>query len=268
MTWGLGHMGARWNDDVGGGGVPPARHLHHRDHQPATSASPIRPAARWPPRIGTTARCPGPWRQILAVPAPRRRTVDSASNEHDRSGTRDTRRHATRLSGRARLPRTSRCVQRTGPHRRPAQPADPDRPGRHPQGRQVHTGECVGGENIAPPTPPRPPASSPGSGTAPPRRSPPTTSAVAAQRPDRPRTGLTFEFGGLDPNDIVDLDVEWPAAELIDATIIDTPGTSSLSRDVSARTLRLLVPDDGVPRVDAVVFLLRTSTPPTSRCSR
>jgi replication fork clamp-binding protein CrfC len=70
--------------------------------------------------------------------------------------------------------------------------------------------------------------------------------------------GLTFDFARLDPEDIVDLDVEWPAAELIDTTIIDTPGTSSLSRDVSERTLRLLVPDDGVPRVDAVVFLLRT----------
>ncbi|GJF12293.1 isoniazid-inducible protein iniC [Mycolicibacterium cyprinidarum] len=70
--------------------------------------------------------------------------------------------------------------------------------------------------------------------------------------------GLTFDFATLDPDDVIDLDVEWPAAELIDATIIDTPGTSSLSRDVSARTLRLLVPEDGVPRVDAVVFLLRT----------
>ncbi len=70
--------------------------------------------------------------------------------------------------------------------------------------------------------------------------------------------GLTFDFGALDPNDVAGLDVEWPAAELIDATIIDTPGTSSLSRDVSERTLRLLVPEDGVPRVDAVVFLLRT----------
>lgn len=70
--------------------------------------------------------------------------------------------------------------------------------------------------------------------------------------------GLTFDFATLDPDDVVDLDVEWPAAELIDTTIIDTPGTSSLSRDVSQRTLRLLVPDDGVPRVDAVVFLLRT----------
>src|ERR1700754_1837812 len=70
--------------------------------------------------------------------------------------------------------------------------------------------------------------------------------------------GLTFDFANLDPEDVVDLDVEWPAAELIDATIIDTPGTSSLSRDVSERTLQLLVPGDGVPRVDAVVFLLRT----------
>ena len=88
-----------------------------------------------------------------------------------------------------------------------------------------------------------------------------TANHVGGRRSNVPiarERGLTFDFGGLDPNDIVDLDVEWPAAELIDATIIDTPGTSSLSRDVSARTLRLLVPDDGVPRVDAVVFLLRT----------
>lgn len=70
--------------------------------------------------------------------------------------------------------------------------------------------------------------------------------------------GLTFDMASLDANDVVDLDVEWPAVELINTTIIDTPGTSSLSRDVSERTLRLLVPGDGVPRVDAVVFLLRT----------
>jgi replication fork clamp-binding protein CrfC len=69
---------------------------------------------------------------------------------------------------------------------------------------------------------------------------------------------LSFDFATLDPVDVVDLDVEWPAAELVNTTIIDTPGTSSLSRDVSERTLRLLVPEDGVPRVDAVVFLLRT----------
>src|SRR4051812_15586123 len=70
--------------------------------------------------------------------------------------------------------------------------------------------------------------------------------------------GLTFDFAGVHAGDVVDLEVEWPASELVDTTIIDTPGTSSLSRDVSERTLRLLVPEDGVPRVDAVVFLLRT----------
>lgn len=81
---------------------------------------------------------------------------------------------------------------------------------------------------------------------------------ITRDRSDPGQRGLTFDFASLDPDDVVDLDVEWPAAELIDTTIIDTPGTSSLSHDVSARTLRLLVPDDGVPRVDAVVFLLRT----------
>lgn len=76
------------------------------------------------------------------------------------------------------------------------------------------------------------------------------------------RGGLTFEFDTLDPHQVVDIDVEWPAEELAAATIIDTPGTSSLSRDVSERTLRLLVPPDGMPRVDAVVFLLRTLNAP------
>ncbi|MEE6135622.1 isoniazid-induced dynamin-like GTPase IniC [Mycobacterium sp. 050128] len=70
--------------------------------------------------------------------------------------------------------------------------------------------------------------------------------------------GLTFDFRTLNPADVADLDVEWPAEELVETTIIDTPGTSSLTREASDRTLRLLVPPDGVPRVDAVVFLLRT----------
>jgi replication fork clamp-binding protein CrfC len=82
---------------------------------------------------------------------------------------------------------------------------------------------------------------------------------IARRSGDRSeQRGLTFDFAAVDAGDVIDLDVEWPASELVDTTIIDTPGTSSLSRDVSERTLRLLVPDDGVPRVDAVVFLLRT----------
>jgi len=70
--------------------------------------------------------------------------------------------------------------------------------------------------------------------------------------------GLTFDFATLNPADVADLDVEWPAEELVHTTIIDTPGTSSLTRETSERALQLLIPPDGVPRVDAVVFLLRT----------
>jgi hypothetical protein len=70
--------------------------------------------------------------------------------------------------------------------------------------------------------------------------------------------GLSFGLGELNPADVVDLDIHWPAPELQRITLIDTPGTSSLSTEVSQRSLALLVPDDGVPRVDAVVFLLRS----------
>src|SRR6195952_5101183 len=34
----------------------------------------------------------------------------------------------------------------------------------------------------------------------------------AGDQPDR--RGLTFDFASLDPEDVIDLDVEWPAAEL------------------------------------------------------
>lgn len=73
-------------------------------------------------------------------------------------------------------------------------------------------------------------------------------------------TGLTFDLSGVQPSDVIDLDVRWPVDALRTVALADTPGTSSLSREVSARTLRLLVPSDGVPRVDAVVFLMRQSS--------
>jgi Dynamin family len=91
---------------------------------------------------------------------------------------------------------------------------------------------------------------------------------VAANHLDGRRTnvpisrgrGLTFDLSRIEPSDVVDLDVRWPSEALRTIALADTPGTSSLSRDVSARTLRLLVPSDGVPRVDAVVFLMRHSS--------
>ncbi|MEV0080435.1 dynamin family protein [Nocardia neocaledoniensis] len=78
--------------------------------------------------------------------------------------------------------------------------------------------------------------------------------------------GLTFEMDDLrwQPMGahLVDhLEVRWPTAELARTTIIDTPGTSSLSQEVSQRTMRLLTPTDTdavtVSGADAVVYLLR-----------
>ncbi|MFD6155043.1 dynamin family protein [Nocardia sp. NPDC060256] len=83
--------------------------------------------------------------------------------------------------------------------------------------------------------------------------------------------GLTFDLDRLNWNapaarEVDHLEVEWPAAALAHTTIIDTPGTSSLSREVSRRTARLLTPgvdmeqaEQGVavPGADAVVYLLR-----------
>ncbi|MGQ4597143.1 dynamin family protein [Nocardia sp. R6R-6] len=82
--------------------------------------------------------------------------------------------------------------------------------------------------------------------------------------------GLTFDLDRLNwnapaPREVDHLEVEWPAAALAHTTIIDTPGTSSLSREVSQRTARLLTPgeddraeqDIAMPGADAVVYLLR-----------
>ncbi|WP_067831043.1 dynamin family protein [Nocardia inohanensis] len=76
--------------------------------------------------------------------------------------------------------------------------------------------------------------------------------------------GLTFDLSALRwnaaaPREVDHLEVEWPSAELTRTTIIDTPGISSLSRDVSVRTSRLLAPGEAsaLPSADAVIYLLR-----------
>lgn len=78
--------------------------------------------------------------------------------------------------------------------------------------------------------------------------------------------GLGFDLSALrwntrGPHQVDHLEVDWPATALSRTTIIDTPGTSSLSREVSRRTARLLTPDDAaampLPGADAVVYLLR-----------
>ena len=152
-----------------------------------------------------------------------------------------------------------RCAQRARADRPAAQPADPHRAGRNAEGRQVHLGECAcrrghcaHRRHRGHPHRHLVPARSHPEGHRQPSRRP------AIQRADRPRRRADLRLRQPRPEDVVDLDVEWPAAELIETTIIDTPGRRRCRATSPQRTLRLLVPDDGVPRVDAVVFLLRT----------
>ncbi|MCU1646282.1 MAG: hypothetical protein JWN03_6557 [Nocardia sp.] len=62
---------------------------------------------------------------------------------------------------------------------------------------------------------------------------------------------------GVSADRVEKLEVFWPSSLLDDFTIIDTPGTSSNSRDVSERTLALLAPEDGTCEADAIVYLMR-----------
>src|SRR3954462_9489239 len=49
-------------------------------------------------------------------------------------------------------------------------------------------------------------------------------SNVPIARGSNGSAGLTFDFASVDPEDVVDLDVEWPAPGPIDRRIIPTPG--------------------------------------------
>lgn len=82
--------------------------------------------------------------------------------------------------------------------------------------------------------------------------------SVREEVPIRRRRGrLELDLGDLGAADIDHLEVQWPARMLELSTLVDTPGTSSLSKDVSARTTALLIPPDEAPGVDAVLYLMR-----------
>jgi hypothetical protein len=69
---------------------------------------------------------------------------------------------------------------------------------------------------------------------------------------------LEIDLAGREPAGVDRLEVSWPTSKLNDLTLIDTPGIASISTDLSARTLRVLTPeDDRPPVVDAVLYLLR-----------
>ncbi len=86
-----------------------------------------------------------------------------------------------------------------------------------------------------------------------PRAAPPRSTHFA-------RTGgaLDIDLQGLTPDEVDHLEVRWPTRWLRDLTLVDTPGIASISANLSARTQRVLAPeDDRPPIVDAVLYLLR-----------
>jgi hypothetical protein len=69
--------------------------------------------------------------------------------------------------------------------------------------------------------------------------------------------GLQLDLAGTATEEVDHLTVDWPAPALAAATLVDTPGISSLSAGTSARTHSFLDTGDRLPGADAVVFLTR-----------
>lgn len=69
---------------------------------------------------------------------------------------------------------------------------------------------------------------------------------------------LELDLDHLDPEQIEWLDVTWPASPLEEFTLIDTPGTASISTAISERTREFVAPGGGMSGADAVVYLLRS----------
>ncbi len=73
---------------------------------------------------------------------------------------------------------------------------------------------------------------------------------------------LHVDLGTTPEDDIARIQITWPSTKLGSYTIIDTPGTASVSAAVSERTARALTPDgDQRPAADAVVYLMRNVRP-------
>jgi hypothetical protein len=69
---------------------------------------------------------------------------------------------------------------------------------------------------------------------------------------------IDIDLGGIPPDSVDRLEIEWPSSSLRTITLIDTPGIASLSLDVSARSQAFLAPgEDHVTPADAVLYLMR-----------
>jgi hypothetical protein len=69
---------------------------------------------------------------------------------------------------------------------------------------------------------------------------------------------LEVDLQGHDPDAIERLEIEWPAPQLEELTLVDTPGLGSITTEISERTVAFLTPDDeqSTP-ADAVLYLMR-----------
>ncbi|MGF3054596.1 dynamin family protein [Microbacterium sp. YY-03] len=95
-------------------------------------------------------------------------------------------------------------------------------------------------------------------GNAPSVRGTLTTGTVQTVPARRQSSRLELDLGGLTAEDFERIDVTWPAPGVRDITLIDTPGTESLSHDVANQTAEFLAHEDGVAGADAVIYLLRS----------
>jgi GTP-binding protein EngB required for normal cell division len=85
----------------------------------------------------------------------------------------------------------------------------------------------------------------------------PVAGPPADLRVERRRGALHIDMGGLRPDAVDRIVVDWPSSLLRDTTLVDTPGVASASEDVHEHATRFLLPTDGPGDVDAVVYLMR-----------
>jgi hypothetical protein len=68
---------------------------------------------------------------------------------------------------------------------------------------------------------------------------------------------LSVDLGGLSPEQVARLDVQWPSSSLREITLIDTPGIGALS-SASSSTVEFLTPgEDRETEADAVLYLMK-----------
>lgn len=78
---------------------------------------------------------------------------------------------------------------------------------------------------------------------------------LSVQRDDG---ALVIDLAGNPADEVERLVGDWPSQHLRSATLIDTPGMSSLSTEVAQRSAMFLNPEDGTPtEADAVIYLMR-----------